>query len=220
MLSLYLCLQSAGFLGKITGNTGRCFRDRSGGFGGVERVTCPLGLRCISVRSKLRWKPPALTSSLQPVVAFPRWDCGMISVDTDRNIVIILNSVFFFHTFCNNYIFMRAFLSATVSLKTNFVSQLLTVSFGALCEHFISPNVRTDLVISQRFLWFVFLYWLFSLIWNEQGSVAEMRKEFSNIEIKIWCQLWGCLLFSWIFQPAITYYFVTWGQWTKSKHNT
>lgn len=40
---------TAGFLGKITGSTGRCSLDLVG-FGGV---ICPLRLRCISVCSKL-----------------------------------------------------------------------------------------------------------------------------------------------------------------------
>lgn len=58
---------TSGCLRRLTGNTGRCALDL-GGYGGVVR---PLGLRYHSAGARLRWKPPALTSSLQA--------CGGIS---------------------------------------------------------------------------------------------------------------------------------------------
>lgn len=62
--TLSLSAVTSGFLWRLTGNTRRYELD-PGGYGGV---TCPLGLHYCSVSSKLRLKPPAFTSSLQPVV--------------------------------------------------------------------------------------------------------------------------------------------------------
>lgn len=108
-LHLSLFAATAGFLGRLTGNTMRCELDLSG-FGGVS---CPLGVHDISpLAKKLRWKP---TSTYQQSAA-----CGAISWTQRfiRNIVkaIILNLMISFIVFFDNYIFTSAFLSAVGSV--------------------------------------------------------------------------------------------------------
>ena len=78
------------FLWRLTGNTRRCELDLDG-YGGV---LCPLGLHYNSVSSELWCKPPALTSSLQPVVISQMFIRNMI------NISVIFSS---FDMLCYNY---------------------------------------------------------------------------------------------------------------------